>query len=1010
MNNFDFGYKGVFVSGRKSTDHNTYFKKKGINISDCSNDQIRDAIKHGYLKKRMLSREEIKRLESIIAEREAAKSAHTAAYKGYQYSGNPYTSGGYSADKEQIVRNAQSWFSKRHSEAESRMVQYGIDESTPYSPNNTSYSQYVSDTAITRPSYEESFSASQAATQTEQQAAYFEYRKDIRQKGSIGNKRPIGDQGFHQISEKVSVISQGSLISDKVRVVNKDGIPVKGQTGMKAQFLKGKGKKEVYKTLARKRAVKKAGIRYYKRSRLKKKGLMRLIPNGMKKSIGIPFLLAGSAATAACGVMIPFSSVPLLNPNSAITNDHLSIDDTPLQQGINYTEEYLLAYEENIFNYEPGSERSSIGIPKPWVLDDVMTTKEEEQMVHKDPTAFYGEAEFVNEEGIVGYDLRQYWDPKSFLYKTAVTCTCDACKGGDPKGHGKSYKVILKGTAGLRGDASSDGTLYGEGGEGWSGDVYEGYISEGSETYDNRTPEDCEYRETHKYQGSMYSEYRTRKEYEPLEKLRTSRVYIQGTPKEDPTEGIGNAANSVVDNTKMARDTYYPTQLIDYTKTQMYHAFAVMAIGISHNFDECRKFFKKYMKKTYDLECNYAVLTLKTYPQSDESNLVNERDYDNGHGERFSPVLRGEKDKITFNIELPCGTVKEFVEIDHSYKARGFLNIEYKYCSIQDLVRLEEEDVDWVEKTTNEWLHREDNHETVEEMEEYGQGVLKESDVYSITDKSNKRYKYWYDYNDENVWIGWFTKKENGIRSAYLDHSMNHYELTDDDWAYAYPELTWPQGETDNFEETRLKQYRKPKAKEVMEPLDIAALTDLLPEGVLPPEFLYPDVDGSTILKMYMYLNQGDFANIIRGASSESVKKSGCLDCSIAMIAMYYTRQNIPIQAVSRFANKEGQLDAGAALAQFGLRQGGNVYGNFANGVINEINSGRPPIVHIRGFWKSADGNVLHGSKNGHFLVATGYDKTGIYVYDPGKRANHHISYRDWATAHDLYYRPVHRR
>ena len=219
MNNFDFGYKGVFVSGRKSTDHNTYFKKKGINISDLSNDQIKDAIKRGYLKTRMLSKEEKRRLENIIAEREAAKSAHTAAYKGYQYSGNPYASGGYSADKEQAVRNAQSWFSKRHAQTESRMAQYEINESTQYTQPDTSYTQYPSDTPVTRPSYEEGFSTSQAApTEIEQQAGYFEYRKGIRQKGSIGKSRAVRDRGFHQISEKVSVISQGSLLSDKVRL------------------------------------------------------------------------------------------------------------------------------------------------------------------------------------------------------------------------------------------------------------------------------------------------------------------------------------------------------------------------------------------------------------------------------------------------------------------------------------------------------------------------------------------------------------------------------------------------------------------------------------------------------------------------------------------------------------------------------------------------------------------------------------------------------------------------
>lgn len=995
MNNFDFGFRGDLNPHRTTSKQTGQRYVKGIDISRLNDDQLKEAVKRGYLKDKMLSKQDISRLRNILNERQNEVMTKMTSSSAY-YESIRETE--VSKESSLAARNAQRWFSRHHQ-----------TENT-YTGESSAYDRYSGlyhrEEALSESNVSESsVSETHTSNLSEQQIRYFNEHKEILEVKEIAKDKPVPGQ----ISEKASVITKDNILSDKVKVVSVTGSTVAKEKG--SQFIKGKNvdKKAVYKSLAKKRTVKEMQVKFFKNRQ--SKGLAKLLKRGgvLTKKAALPVMLAGSGAAAMCGILFPLTTIPLLNPNSAITNSNLPIEYTPLKQGIDYTEDYLQAYEENIFNFNEGSERSSIGIPCPWILDDVMTSKEEEQMVHKSPTAYYGEAEFVNYDGIIGYDLRTYWGPKSFLYKTAVTCTCDKCKAENE--HGKTYKVILKGTAGLRGNASSDGTLYGEGGEGWSGDVYEGYISEGSETYDNRTEEDCEYRLTHKYQGSMYSEYRTRDEYEPIEKIKTSRSYIQGTPKEDRTEGIGNAANSVVDNTKMARDTYYPTQLIDYTKTQMYHAFAVMAIGISHNADECRKFFKKYMKKTYDLECNYAVLTLKTYPQSDETNLVTEREYDNGHGERFSPILRGEKDIVTFNIELPCGTIKEEAKIDHSYKARGFLNIEYKYCSIQDLVRLEEEVIDWVEKTTNEWLHREDIHETREEMAEYGQEVLKDTDVYSITDEGSKRYKCWNKKNNEGVWIGWFTKEKHGIRSAYLDHSMNHYELTDEDWAYGYPDLIWPEGVTDNFEYTRAVQYRKKKLPELISSLteiDAEILMALSGgEATLPPEFIYPEVDGSKILNMFAYLNQGQFANIIRGASGESVKKSGCLDCSIAMIAMFYTRQNIPIQNVSRFANAKGRLDAASALAQYGLRQGGNIYGNFANGVINEINSGRPTIVHIRGYWQSSDGTVLHSHKSGHFLVATGYDNTGIYVYDPGKRANHHISYSDWATAGDLYYRPV---
>lgn len=993
MNNFEFGFRGDLNPHRYTSKQTGAYKRyvKGIDISCLNDDQLMEAVKRGYLKDKMLSKQEIRELKNIINERQNEVMTKMTSSSAYYESIRETEA---SKESSRAAHNAQRWFSRHHISQ--------TENSNATGSENLVYDRYSglyhSEREAVLP--ESPVSESHTSDLSEQRIRYFKEHKEISEARKIVADKQIPGR----ISEKASVITKDNILSEKIKVVSVAGSAVAKEKG--SQFIKGKNinKKAVYKSLAKKRTVKKMQVGFFRKRQVK--GLAKLLKGGgiLTKKAALPIMLAGSGAATICGVMFPLTSIPLLNPNSAITNSNLPIEYTPLKQGIDYTEEYLQAYEENIFNFNEGSERATIGIPCPWILDDVMTTKEEEQMVHKSPTAYYGEAEFVNYDGIIGYDLRTYWGPKSFLYKTAVTCTCEKCKAENE--HGKSYKVILKGTAGLRGNASSDGTLYGESGEGWSGNVYEGYISEGSETYDNRTEEDCEYRLTHKYQGSMYSEYRTRDEYEPIEKIKTSRSYIQGTPKEDRTEGIGNAANSVVDNTKMARDTYYPTQLIDYTKTQMYHTFAVMAIGISHNADECRKFFKTYMKKTYDLECNYAVLTLKTYPQSDETNLVTEREYDNGHGERFSPILRGEDDIIKFNIELPCGTIKEEVEIDHSYKVRGFLNIEYKYCSIQDLVRLEEEDIDWVEKTTNEWLHREDIHETKEEMAEYGQEVLKDTDVYSITDEGSKRYKSWNEKNKEGVWIGWFTKEKHGIRSAYLDHSMNHYELTDEDWAYGYPELIWPEGVTDNFEYTREKQYRKPKAA-------VASLTDLpelLPEGVLRPDFVFPEVDGSGILNMFMYLNQGDYANIIRGASKESVKQSGCLDCSIAMIAMYYLRRNIPIQNVSRFANSKGQLDAPSALAQFGLRQGSNTYGNFANGVINEINSGRPPIIHIRGRWVSSNGDVLHKSGNGHFMVATGYDSTGLYVYDPGRRANHHISFKDWSTVGDLYYRPVYAR
>ncbi|WP_026658249.1 C39 family peptidase [Butyrivibrio sp. AC2005] len=178
--------------------------------------------------------------------------------------------------------------------------------------------------------------------------------------------------------------------------------------------------------------------------------------------------------------------------------------------------------------------------------------------------------------------------------------------------------------------------------------------------------------------------------------------------------------------------------------------------------------------------------------------------------------------------------------------------------------------------------------------------------------------------------------------------------------------------------------------------------------GETPPPGGFEIPEGGKILDMYEYINQADYDTIKRGESNETVAFSGCLDCSVAMIAMYYKRYHIPITEVSKHVNSEGSLRTGDALAEFGLSSSGNIASSVIEGVISEIEADRPVILHIRGFWTSGeDGRVLHGTKNGHFLVGMGYDMTGLYVYDPGKKANWHISYNDWAHVNDLYYRRV---
>lgn len=174
-----------------------------------------------------------------------------------------------------------------------------------------------------------------------------------------------------------------------------------------------------------------------------------------------------------------------------------------------------------------------------------------------------------------------------------------------------------------------------------------------------------------------------------------------------------------------------------------------------------------------------------------------------------------------------------------------------------------------------------------------------------------------------------------------------------------------------------------------------------------PPGGDFVPPDEAKLLEMFEYIYQLDYKNLLRGSSSETVAKSGCLDSSVAMIVMYYLQQHISISDISKYVGSNGQLNTASALGAYGLTQGANTYNNFKDGVINEIDSGRPTIIHIKGYWKSENGNTLHGTANGHFLVGMGYDETGLYVYDPGSKNNYHIDYNDWDNVGDLYYRPV---
>ncbi len=207
-----------------------------------------------------------------------------------------------------------------------------------------------------------------------------------------------------------------------------------------------------------------------------------------------------------------------------------------------------------------------------------------------------------------------------------------------------------------------------------------------------------------------------------------------------------------------------------------------------------------------------------------------------------------------------------------------------------------------------------------------------------------------------------------------------------------------------------------------------------------------PVLNGAgAMLDMPLYINQGAApqANVVRCRRYNknvletcTIKMNGCLDCSLAMAYIYYYGSS-STDVVALLKNKischicnadnpakcNGSLNTPVVLKELGMNQGANTYPHITydtqggrhlvgwSGLISCLESGNPVLMHIKGHWEG-----YHTSSNGHFLLATGYDENGIYVYDPGKRSNTEsgqpIPWAAWARAaqmmgSDLYYRTL---
>lgn len=152
-------------------------------------------------------------------------------------------------------------------------------------------------------------------------------------------------------------------------------------------------------------------------------------------------------------------------------------------------------------------------------------------------------------------------------------------------------------------------------------------------------------------------------------------------------------------------------------------------------------------------------------------------------------------------------------------------------------------------------------------------------------------------------------------------------------------------------------------------------------------EIDYIPTGDSVILDMTQYINQGDYPKDLRGDGPDTIKQSGCCDCSYAMCAAYYHNKTVDIKKISEKYVEGDLFQTSTFLTDYGMTRDSESGFNTSN-IVAHITSGNPVIIKIEGKWIGTDNRILHSSSNQHFLVIVGYDANGFYLYDPGSRAN----------------------
>lgn len=189
--------------------------------------------------------------------------------------------------------------------------------------------------------------------------------------------------------------------------------------------------------------------------------------------------------------------------------------------------------------------------------------------------------------------------------------------------------------------------------------------------------------------------------------------------------------------------------------------------------------------------------------------------------------------------------------------------------------------------------------------------------------------------------------------------------------------------------------------------------------------YIYIPKGTAVILEMPQYICQGDYPYSYRGTDGkgDTIKKSGCIDCSYSMCAAYYQGQSVDVKNISSNYVHDNLFDSNSFLAAMELTQHWNE--SFSvEAVTSYLTQGYPVIFYLNGLWEyeeniavETDGIIYnttvthqyHTGSRDHFMVIIGYDEKGFYVLDPGKKANNSsaIPYAAFEKAYAKMVRPI---